>query len=699
MLRVLAFILGMLASPAWAQVPPPVPALPDTSRLALYTLASSNCVCSVGFAIYGDGTDVDNWIAISLNGSRVFSTDPSFGWVLSSPTGPIGTIPRPITDGIITFNSPQTGPVAVIGLQRPRRLTTFPENRGVTARDLNLLANTIFAELRENWDKTGGVTCLTCGGGGGGGGAVSSVSNIDGSLMISPNIGAVVASLATGAATHNIGTLGGVLAGTLPNPTFATGLSPTFAGLTLSGLAGGGTQCVQVSNTGAQSGTGAPCGSGGGGGGVTNISNADGSLTFSAPTGAVVGSVAANGVTNAKLAQMPAYTVKCDNTGSTANAADCTFIALRQAPTNSTPGGYYWNTFNTTSDTEACAFCVDIDVEHYYGGAPYRGARTAVLGFNIQTAANTGTQATYGVGVEGIGQGNSGDGGTGVTLTTAKGFYYGANMIARNNGTNVAAVIATENDVQTTSASSQFYSFGDYVVNFEAVQASGLDAGFVVTAGPMVGADHGSPNPWGPGIGFHNAISIAETAGAGLPPIDSNGTILSGHLETLSTIHAAYGIDLRNFTISVAAFWSNGFEVDGSGNTALTSIFSPSGNFHIDSSGNVAGASLGIVTGKGFGSTVTQATSITTAVTINKISGYITTVNNAFTANTAVVFQVLNSLSQLGDVVVVTPQSTNQMIIFATNVGAGTFNIVLYPLISGTSTVTMSYELIHGTQN
>ena len=46
-----------------------------------------------------------------------------------------------------------------------------------------------------------------------------------------------------------------------------TSSSVTFAGATLSGLGGGGTQCLQVNNSGVISATGSACGSGGGGGG------------------------------------------------------------------------------------------------------------------------------------------------------------------------------------------------------------------------------------------------------------------------------------------------------------------------------------------------------------------------------------------------------------------------------------------------
>jgi hypothetical protein len=219
-------LLATLVAPAFAQAPPPIPALPDSARITNYTISATTCACAVGFQIYGDQTDVDNWIQVFLNGTRVLSTDATFGWTLTSPSGSLGVIPRPITDGVVTFNSTQTGTVQIVGAQRPRRLSEFAENVGVTAHSFNLLQNTVFAELRENWDKiingggggsssltigstpiSGGTNgdCLTVSGsvlgqascGGGGGGAVSSVSNSDGTLTISPTTGSVVASLAS----------------------------------------------------------------------------------------------------------------------------------------------------------------------------------------------------------------------------------------------------------------------------------------------------------------------------------------------------------------------------------------------------------------------------------------------------------------------------------------------------------------------
>jgi hypothetical protein len=149
------FAAGLFAglSSALAQAPPPVPALPDTQRQTTYNITSSTCACAVGFQLYGDSTDVDNWIFVLFNSVKVLSTDPTFGWSLSSPTGSLASIARPITDAVLTFNNAQTGQVIILGAERPRRLTTFNENQGVTARQLNQVINTLFAELRELWDR------------------------------------------------------------------------------------------------------------------------------------------------------------------------------------------------------------------------------------------------------------------------------------------------------------------------------------------------------------------------------------------------------------------------------------------------------------------------------------------------------------------------------------------------------------------
>lgn len=156
---ILAALLALSLAPAFGQsAPPPVPALPDTERRTSYSISATTCACAVNFALYGDSTDVDAWIEVWINGKQYLSTDPIFGWSLSSATGPFATIPRPITDAVLSFNTAQTGTVQIVGARRPRRLSQFAENRGVAARDLNQIITDIVAQNRETWDRTNDVT-------------------------------------------------------------------------------------------------------------------------------------------------------------------------------------------------------------------------------------------------------------------------------------------------------------------------------------------------------------------------------------------------------------------------------------------------------------------------------------------------------------------------------------------------------------
>ena len=93
-----------------------------------------------------------------VGGVRYPSTDSNHGWTITSATGQLTTIPRPIIDAVLTFNQAQTGTVIIVGAQRPRRLSEFTESAGVPARAHNQTYNTIVAMLRENWDKTNDVT-------------------------------------------------------------------------------------------------------------------------------------------------------------------------------------------------------------------------------------------------------------------------------------------------------------------------------------------------------------------------------------------------------------------------------------------------------------------------------------------------------------------------------------------------------------
>lgn len=99
----------------------------------------------------------------------------------------------------------------------------------------------------------------------------------------------------------------------------------------------------------------------------------------------------------------------------------------------------------------------------------------------------------------------------------------------------------------------------------------------------------------------------------------------------------------------------------------------------------LAGAGLGVGFATGSGGAVTQASSRTTGVTLNKKCGAITLYSAAGTsAYTS--FTVTNSLVTANDAIVVNQQSgTNTYLVFVTAVAAGSFRIT-FSAVSGTAT-------------
>lgn len=89
---------------------------------------------------------------------------------------------------------------------------------------------------------------------------------------------------------------------------------------------------------------------------------------------------------------------------------------------------------------------------------------------------------------------------------------------------------------------------------------------------------------------------------------------------------------------------------------------------------------FGYAAGKGAGGAVTQATNRTTGVTLNTLSGQITTNTASLAAETAAVFTVTDSKVAIGDVIVLSQQSgsnggNTDLVVVA--VAAGSFNIAV----------------------
>lgn len=156
----LAALLALGLSPALAQAPGPVPALPDSPRLTSYSITASTCGCAVNFALYGNAGvgDYYDWVEVWLNGVRVNYNDATYGWTITSPSGALTSIAQPVADAVLNFNSVQTGAVQIVGAYRPARLSQFSENAGVSARNLNVAFTSLVATLREVWDKINDVT-------------------------------------------------------------------------------------------------------------------------------------------------------------------------------------------------------------------------------------------------------------------------------------------------------------------------------------------------------------------------------------------------------------------------------------------------------------------------------------------------------------------------------------------------------------
>ena len=153
------------------------------------------------------------------------------------------------------------------------------------------------------------------------------------------------------------------------------------------------------------------------------------------------------------------------------------------------------------------------------------------------------------------------------------------------------------------------------------------------------------------GVGAAGILRISGLAGS--------GTTTNASLLELSITGGGGGTVTQNLT----ARYNNGYEIatyfadrvswrDNATNTQL---------FAIDSSGNalVTNSTGGLGYGTGAGGTVTQLTSKSTAVVLNKPVGTITTHNATMTSGAAVSFSVTNTLVSSTDTIVLSTSTTS----------------------------------------
>ena len=113
--------------------------------------------------------------------------------------------------------------------------------------------------------------------------------------------------------------------------------------------------------------------------------------------------------------------------------------------------------------------------------------------------------------------------------------------------------------------------------------------------------------------------------------------------------------------------------------TTADGASSPTERLRIDSAGNILNRSIGgLGYGTGSGGAVTQGTSRTTGVTLNKTNGAIT-MFTAVGSAVAATFTVTNSTVAATDTIIVNQKSgTNLYVFLVTAVAAGSFNITFY---------------------
>lgn len=327
----------------------------------------------------------------------------------------------------------------------------------------------------------------------------------------------------------------------------------------------------------------------------------------------------------------------------------------------------------------------------FNNASPYN-TYTGNTGISVSANANTGTVDITNTGVTSI------IAGTNIIVSQANGNVTISSTGGGNGsgGTVTSVGLIPASTSRLTVTNSPIVSTGNIGID---LATSGAIAGTYTY--PSVTVDsYGRVTNISNGASVGTVTSVGITPGAGIQVTGTNPITTSGTMTVVNTgvtsLNAGTGITLSgsNGNVTISTTTSGGtvtsIVLTSSTLTVTGSPITSAGTITVDLPANITAtgnvlATTGLGYASGAGSTVTQATSRTTGVTINKVSGAITLVSAAGTSSYTT-FTVTNSTVAATDVVIVNQKSgTDKYLAFVSNVAAGSFNIT-FSDVSGTTT-------------
>lgn len=351
-------------------------------------------------------------------------------------------------------------------------------------------------------------------------------------------------------------------------------------------------------------------------------------------------------------------------------------------PNESTGSDSLYTAFNKTKTNFATLFANSSPFNTFTGNTGITVNANSTSGvLDITNTGVTYLQAGTGITLSGntgnITISSTGGGGGGGGTVTSVGVATASTSRITVSGSPIVSSGTITLDLATTGVVSGSYTYPTVTVdNYGRITsiANGASVGTVTSVGVTPGFGiqvTGSPITTTGNITILNTGVTRLTAGSGISLSGSNGNVTISTSVGSGTV-TSVGLTSSSLTVSGSPIVAAGtFVVDLPSSIAV-------GNVTANSTGGIGYAT-------GAGGTITQLTSRTTGVTIDKTTGAITLVSAAG-SGTFATFTVTNSTVAATDVVIVNQKSgTDKYQIFVTAITAGSFDIT-FATTGGTTT-------------